>query len=411
MDDGASKPSKAEGQGPTETLHDGNTQVQVTSDANAHLRDKVPVAMRQNIANAMKQQSGSYPPCLNPSCRSYGKSHPNCLCYSPGGEAEQQEKTMLGFAHGGAVHHCSCNRPHMQGCEYYADGGEVEDNNEFANNPPLAVDHAIASHGLLHGLTKTGNSKSEDPDRIHTDFIGHSLSGKQSLQNHANNIINPSADPIESDDTDELQSQIDDINQNPNKLMDIGGGLGDRFPAHKAQLLAKSNVAVQYLNSIKPMNSQGGPLDPVMPPSKMQESMYKRQLRIAQKPSLVYQHAKDGTLIPQDLQTIQTIYPDLAKSLVQTATNTLIEAKSSGKKLTYRQRRGLSALMGEPLSYIQTPGAIMAIMQANSGPQQQPQPQGKPKSNKASGAELKQINMVNSQSETPLQSRLADKKE
>lgn len=54
-----------------------------------------------------------YPPCLNPSCHSRGKSHPNCACY-------QQQSD------GGQVDYfCSTDRPHKEDCEYFAEGGSV----------------------------------------------------------------------------------------------------------------------------------------------------------------------------------------------------------------------------------------------------------------------------------------------
>lgn len=56
-------------------------------------------------------------PCLNPHCKSYGHSHPNCRCYSGHGER---------FAEGGEItsHYCAKGVPHKPGCEY-ATGGEV----------------------------------------------------------------------------------------------------------------------------------------------------------------------------------------------------------------------------------------------------------------------------------------------
>lgn len=66
-----------------------------------------------------------YPPCINPSCKSFGKSHPNCRCY--GGNPEGKESHL--FAKGGEVekeYYCDANRTHRKGCEYYADGGGVQ---------------------------------------------------------------------------------------------------------------------------------------------------------------------------------------------------------------------------------------------------------------------------------------------
>lgn len=75
-----------------------------------------------------------YPPCINPSCKSYGKSHPNCLCY--GGNSEHSGVGEAGFfAEGGEVskeYYCDNNRPHFKKCELYADGGQVQQ----PQNPP-----------------------------------------------------------------------------------------------------------------------------------------------------------------------------------------------------------------------------------------------------------------------------------
>lgn len=57
-------------------------------------------------------------PCLNPNCKSHGKAHPNCRCYS-GGER---------FAGGGEVsklRYCAHGMPHSQDCKYYKEGGHV----------------------------------------------------------------------------------------------------------------------------------------------------------------------------------------------------------------------------------------------------------------------------------------------
>lgn len=395
----ASGPSKAEG---SKELHDGDTTVQV--DTNASLRSKYPVDFRNNINEAIKQKnSGQYPPCINPSCKSYGRSHPNCLCYAPGGESEQQERTILAFAHGGF---CSAQRAHKSDCPHFAEGGDVEDNMQYAQDPEMAVDHSIANHGLLHTITKTGFSKSEDPDRTHMDFLDSHKRGKGMLQKHANDMTDPKAEGVESnaDDIGALKDHMSMVAHDPMSLMNVGGDLGDRYPALKTQLIGKASNAINYLSSIKPMNSQGSPLDPVNKPSKMAESQYDRQVSIAQNPRLIFQHAKDGTIIPQDLKTISTLYPKLSQSIVANVTKTLIENK---KGLTIKQKRSLSALSGQDLMFTQSPGAMQAIMHANSGMNQGTLGSA-PK--KASGVELKQINEVNKLDSTNLQARLADRK-
>lgn len=84
-----------------------------------------------------------YPPCINPSCKSFGSSHPHCTCYggkfhAEGGEVVDDE------------YFCDSNRPHFKNCQYFRMGGMTEEpvdpNPEVAQTknpmpqPPIAAD-------------------------------------------------------------------------------------------------------------------------------------------------------------------------------------------------------------------------------------------------------------------------------
>lgn len=76
-------------------------------------------------------------PCLNPYCKSHGKPHPNCRCYS-GGEA---------YAEGGKVrHYCAKGMPHKPDCQYYADGGDV-DEQQPQQQPQTYTTAELLEHG------------------------------------------------------------------------------------------------------------------------------------------------------------------------------------------------------------------------------------------------------------------------
>lgn len=91
-------------------------------------------------------------PCRNPHCKSYGKPHPNCRCYSGGGEEA--------LAHGGQVNFCSTGLAHHSDCPYYADGGEVKQ-----KSPGHAVSMAAAHHGLLGLLKNVGRASLAEPEK------------------------------------------------------------------------------------------------------------------------------------------------------------------------------------------------------------------------------------------------------
>lgn len=78
-------------------------------------------------------------PCLNPHCRSQGKPHPNCRCYS-GGE---------GFAEGGEVQklrYCAHGKPHMDDCEYSKGISEQGKDVRYGNKSHDSSDKEMASH-------------------------------------------------------------------------------------------------------------------------------------------------------------------------------------------------------------------------------------------------------------------------
>lgn len=89
-------------------------------------------------------------PCLNPHCKSHGKPHPNCRCYSGGGASTGHEG--FGFAEGGEVsklRYCAHGMPHKADCEY-AKGGETKGISEqgldvrYGNSNPDPANKAMA---------------------------------------------------------------------------------------------------------------------------------------------------------------------------------------------------------------------------------------------------------------------------
>lgn len=98
------------------------------------------------------------PPCINPSCKSYGHPHPNCRCY--GGKMQGTYGARM--ADGGEVeNYCSTKRPHQQGCQYFVDGGvareikrAAEDDSDMPKNLP-EIKSAPNAQQELSGVAPT----------------------------------------------------------------------------------------------------------------------------------------------------------------------------------------------------------------------------------------------------------------
>jgi hypothetical protein len=417
----------------------------------------------------------AYPPCLRPGCKS-PTGHPNCRCFSdvstsqleasgyqrpgstlglnkqsnpdtgeswysgPGngvqwaGSTTPTEAQKVGraraskfiqheqwgietdrsigktpMAHGGEV----VGSHHHPECPHYAEGGEAETLSEVHQNPDLSIDHAVVAHGLMHLLTKTGHSRSEDPARVMNDHLDHVRSGRKSLTHHSQHIFETKKEhEIEAHPkrAQELKAHLDAINQDPSQLLDLGGTLGNALPDHAAALAAKAATVAQHFKAIKPMPHQMDPMAAPIPPSQGKEMAYDRQLEVAETPTLLYQGVKDGTISPEDISTVQSIYPKLFEKMKNQATETLIDAKTRGDELSYKHKIGLGRLLGQPLDYSMTPQAMQAVIHANGPFQGQAETQQKGKRSAPTAQTQKTIQRVDELYQTPIEERLTDRK-
>lgn len=396
-------------------------------------------------------------PCLNPNCSSQGRPHPHCHCY---------------MAKGGTV--CDLKMPHKPGCEYYADGGEVEAAPQPAH-PAVALGHSAIQHGLLGLLTDVGNESLAEPDkhkkkfekvrshmsmndpdgainelhgsplaggasrnalepiahrlapaavtrephpaafRASVDYLNSAIRGHNALDSHMNTFFDPQkvSDQIKPDEKSRksLDEFLLEARENPNTLLDVGGSLGHYLPEHAAQLGATAAMATEYLNSLRPTKTQNGPLDTPTQPDQNAEANFHRQLDLAQNPMLVLQRVRNGMLLPKDVKTVQTLYPALYKSMTEKMTEAIVDAQAKKKTIPYRQRVAMSMFLGQPMDSTMSPSSMQAIIQSQAQQQIQNQSSGQKKSqSKPTAAELKQIDKVDGMYATPEQSRQLNRK-
>lgn len=243
------------------------------------------------------------------------------------------------------------------------------------------------------------------------DYLSHAAKGHERLDSYMKTVIGDGKSPKLAPDKsrDALKKELEDLESNTDALMSVGGSLGHYLPDHGAEIGVLTASALNYLQSLKPQQSQPSPLDRMSHPDPSAEAKYNRQLDIAQQPLLAMQNLKNGTLLPDDIATVKTIYPGLFKSMTDKASEQMIDYKSKGKDIPYHQRISLSLLLGQPLDSTLTPQGMQAIMNSSKGQQAQQQAEKAKGPSKASGAELSQINKVNSMFKTPLQDREMDR--
>lgn len=348
--------------------------------------------------------------CRNRNCKSYGKSHPNCKCGAPSFAA--QSRALEYDALGGEVgrHFCeSKSGGHLPGCEYHlADGGEIEANRSFEENPDLALDHAAYDHGLLHLFTKTGHTRSEEPGRAGSDHLDAVRRGRRALEQDGRAAFQGAPDGCPADRATALGEHLERLTANPHEALEAGGDLENDLPDHAGLLAAKLGSAQGYFAGLKPKAQQMRPLDPVMPPSTDQEANYRRQLENAEHPRSILRRVHDGTLNPEDLRTVRALYPKLADEMTNHVGEALISAKTEGKPLSYSHRTTASLILGQPLDTTMTQSAMAACIRANAGAetttQGAPPAPARTGSRPPSAQTQKTIAKANRLYETPLES-------
>lgn len=188
----------------------------------------------------------------------------------------------------------------------------------------------------------------------------------------ADNVIN-----IKPDESarNKLDTALKSAQNDPSSLTKIATNVGHFMPDHAVALTQTASNAVQYLNSLKPDTTPKAPLDPKMPPSPAQTAAYNRALDLANQPLLAMKSIAKGTLTPQDVTTIKTIYPSLYASLSQKIANEMAVHVSKENTVPYSRALQVSLFLGQPLDSTMTqPG----ILNAQPKPSQQPQPPGQP---------------------------------
>lgn len=210
---------------------------------------------------------------------------------------------------------------------------------------------------------------------------------------------------VSENDRKRLDKQLMALSIDPSPLLNSGGSIGHYLPDHASQIGATAANAVSYLNSLRPNTEKAMPLDADPKADPAAKAAFNRALDIAENPLIVLQSVKEGTIVPQDLITLQNVAPGLYARMKQKLTQELVDFSAEENDIPYKTRLGLSLFLGQPLDSTMTPMAIQAMQpMAPAAPQQMPQPNkptatGMQKLSKigaenATGGQLRQMSRV-----------------
>lgn len=178
----------------------------------------------------------------------------------------------------------------------------------------------------------------------------------------AEEVLPPKLIPHE-DKRSKLKKMVDSLQQDQSPLLKSGDNVVHYLPQHGEAFGSTALNVVNFLNSIKPHDQKMSPLDSEMQVSASQKAAYNRALDIAEQPLMVLNHVKNGTLMPNDISALNTMYPSLYKTLQTQVTNNMIETVNKGDVIPYKTRLGISQFLQQPLDSTLTQPSISAIQE------------------------------------------------
>lgn len=176
-------------------------------------------------------------------------------------------------------------------------------------------------------------------------------------------------------DLEKLDKNLHTTMADPNKMFNVAGNIGNLMPDHAQAISQTAMNAVNYLNSKRPMNTKNNPLDSDIPISKAQNAPFMRSLSIANQPLLVMDHIKSGTLLPQDVADIKTLYPSYYPKMSQELMSSMTDHISNEGSISYKVKQSVSMFLGQPMDSTMTPNSIQSIQTVFAANKSQPQAQ------------------------------------
>lgn len=248
-----------------------------------------------------------------------------------------------------------------------------------------------------------GTSKAINPEALKAtaDMIQHTIKATDALNRAASNVFKAGKEilpsrMIPSESTNRaLDKTLKSLQNDPTKLQNVGGKAAYYMPDHGEAMARLAASATQYLNSKRPTPIQQSPLDTKQQPTPAQQNAYNRILSLANQPMQILHNVKEGSLLPSDIETVKTVYPNLYNRLCDKLSSSMAQAVSDGTPIPYKTKMGISLMLGQPMDSTMAPNSIQTIMQMGQVKQQQNQEAvaqsqgGRPSSpalNKVSGA-------------------------
>lgn len=168
----------------------------------------------------------------------------------------------------------------------------------------------------------------------------------------------------------EIIVRLQELQGDPSKMVDTlvqsTQGLSEHAPQTAEAAQQTATRATQYLASKAPQLAQVGPLQREPELSNAEVSKFERTYNLIEQPTSILDHVKMGTITPEGVEAVATVYPKLYQEITQAVTEemTNVIAKKGKDAIPYRTKMALSVLLNQDMDTGLTQPRLLANQNA-----------------------------------------------
>ncbi len=177
--------------------------------------------------------------------------------------------------------------------------------------------------------------------------------------------------------TDAIKEAANNFGMLHQRIAESTQGIYNHAPNTAGSMQIAMGRAMQFLNSKIPQSAPISMFGENSEPSTAEVSQFKRYYDVVENPLSALKQVKAGDILPETIETLQSVYPQLYQHMQQAMVNQIGEMKNK-KSLSYQTKMAISQFMGQPIDSSLNFQSVMNNQQAFQQPAQAPMGQQKP---------------------------------
>lgn len=173
---------------------------------------------------------------------------------------------------------------------------------------------------------------------------------------------------VDRSNKEKLINQVRELKVNPDKFVALleksTEGFYNAAPKVSAGIHSSAVNAVNYLALHAPETESQYPLGSKPVPSNYEMRIFAERLHVLDNPTSILQELRDGTLVPEHIEAVATVYPKLMQEMQTAVMDSLTDAVAKKQDISYQTKNMLSLFLNQDLDESITAQAIVSNQSA-----------------------------------------------